>query len=137
MSIIGNLGVALYDLAEDQASWSQAAFGSDAERGPIGALKHLAKEAHEAEEAALAVRTLKEMNTEPCATLGQLHEELADCLLLILDASRRSGMTPLQLIQAAQAKMLVNKLRAWPKPQDDTPVEHVREYIGGHSDKTD
>ena len=53
--------------------------------------------------------------------------ELADCLILLLDASRRAGVKPLPLIKAAQAKMKVNKARAWPKPVSDEPVEHVRE----------
>ncbi len=113
------LGAALGDLATDQAAWSQATFGSDAERGPIGALKHLAKEAREAEIACV-------MNLGIGGDRGIIAEELADCLLLILDAARRSGLTPLQLIRAAQSKMAVNKARTWPKPTSDEPVEHVR-----------
>ena len=54
------------------AEWSQATFGTDAERGAIGPLKHLEKEAREAQEA-----------LDPI--------EIADCLLLVFDAARRSG----------------------------------------------
>src|SRR5688500_7375797 len=61
----------IHQLWLDQAEWSQATFGSDDERGPIGALKHLAKEAVEAQAA------------------PDDEEEYADCLLLILDAARR------------------------------------------------
>ena len=99
------------DLIQDQANWSQATFGSDAERGPMGALKHLEKEARECQ---AAVGT------------PELREELADCLLLLLDASRRSGIKPMQLVEAAMKKMEVNKKRNWPKPVSDEPVEHVR-----------
>jgi NTP pyrophosphatase (non-canonical NTP hydrolase) len=99
------------DLIRDQADWSQATFGSDSERGPMGALKHLEKEARECQE---AVGT------------PELREELADCLLLLLDASRRAGIKPTQLIEAAQAKMVKNKQRTWSKPTSDEPVEHVR-----------
>ena len=99
------------DLIRDQADWSQATFGSDSERGPMGALKHLEKEARECQE---AVGT------------PELREELADCLLLLLDASRRAGIKPTQLVEAAQAKMVKNKERTWPKPTSDEPVEHVR-----------
>lgn len=123
---IWEIGSGLYDLAADQAAWSQATFGTDAERDGVGALKHLAKEAEEAEIAAVAVRAVKSVNCEPCATAENLRTELADCLLLILDASRRSGVNPLELIKAAQAKMVINKARQWPTPQTDTPVEHVR-----------
>ncbi len=95
------------DLVSDQAEWSQRVFGSDQERGPIGALKHLALEAIEAQ-------------NDPVA------EELADCFLLILDAARRAGIKPMQLVEAAQAKMVKNKARQWPKPINDEPVEHIK-----------
>ena len=35
---------------DQQAEWSRATFGSDTERGPLGPLKHLEKEAKEAQE---------------------------------------------------------------------------------------
>ena len=90
------------DLVADQSKWSQATFGSDSERGPMGPLKHLEKEARECQE---AVGT------------PELREELAKCLLLLLDASRRAGIKPTQLVEAAQAKMVKNKQRTWPSPQ--------------------
>lgn len=102
------VGQKLLSLAHDQAEWSQATFGSDTERGPLGALRHLEKEARETQEA------------------PQDSEEYADCFLLILDAARRAGISPLQLIEAAQRKMVINRARTWPKPVDDNPVEHVR-----------
>ena len=85
------------DLVVDQAEWSQATFGSDLTRGPIGALKHLEREAREA----------AENPTDPM--------EYADCLLLILDAARRAGIKPMQLVEHAQAKMKINRSREWPK----------------------
>jgi ParB family chromosome partitioning protein len=103
---------AFRDLVIDHADWSQKTFGLDADRGPIGPLKHLAKEAVEAQEA---------INTP------KFRAELADCFLLILDAARRSGIKPMQLVEAAQAKMKVNRERTWPKPTPDEPVEHVKE----------
>lgn len=100
------------DLVADHSEWSQATFGSDDERGPMGALKHLEKESVEAQGAV--------------GTDG-LKEEIADCFLLILDASRRAGMKPMQLVEVAIDKMAVNKERKWPRPTDDTPIEHVRD----------
>lgn len=97
------------DLVEDQAEWSQRTFGTDISRGPLGALRHLEKEAREAQEN-ITDKT-----------------EYADCFLLILDASRRAGMKPMELVEVAIKKMNVNRVRVWPKPVDDTPVEHVRE----------
>jgi hypothetical protein len=101
-------GELLRDLAGDQAEWSQKTFGSDKDRGPIGALRHLEKEAREA----------AENPTDPM--------EYADCFLLILDAARRAGIKPMELMKHAAAKMEINKARTWPKPTSDEPVEHVR-----------
>lgn len=100
------------DLAHDQAEWSQATFGTDGERGPLGALKHLEKEARECQTA---------------ETQDDLEEELADCLLLLIDASRRAGVKPMNLFLAAQAKMAKNRARKWPKPVVGQPCEHVRD----------
>lgn len=97
------------DLVRDQADWSQSTFGSDQERGPLGPLKHLEKEAKEAQD-------------NPSDIM-----EHADCLLLVLDASRRAGFKPMQLVEAAMRKMEINKDREWPKDTPkDTAVEHVR-----------
>ncbi len=102
------LGRRLDALASDQSNWSQATFGTDHERGPLGALRHLEKEARETQEA------------------PDDSEEYADCFLLILDAARRAGISPRLLIEAAERKMTINRARTWPKPVDDNPVEHVR-----------
>lgn len=94
-----------------QSEWSQDTFGSDAVRGPTGALRHLALEAAEAEVAPEAV------------------EEFADCLILLLDAARRAGHTLPTLMTAAEAKAEKNQTRIWPTPpavDDGRPIEHVR-----------
>lgn len=101
------------DLASDHAAWSQATFGSDSERGPVGPLRHLEKEAREAAE-------------NPTD-----RSEYADCFLLILDAARRAGIKPRELVKAAQAKLEVNKRRTWPKSEPDMPVEHVEAAVKG------
>lgn len=109
---IADIGVALCELIDTHADWSRETFGSDAERGPVGPLKHLAKEA-------IAFAEVDDA--------GNLKVELADILLLLLDASRRAGVKPMQLIEAAQAKMLVNRQRRWNQASSTEPVEHVRE----------
>lgn len=103
-------------LVMEQTEWSQKTFGSDQERGPIGPLKHLAKEAKEASAA---------------STPDELIKELADCFLLLLDATRRGKFTMQDLIDAALEKMDVNRNRQWPAPKADEPVEHVREEGSG------
>lgn len=108
------LGNKLIELTDDQSQWSQSTFGSDSERGPVGAIKHLQKEVAEVLEA------------WEKGDHGAFIEECADCLLLLLDLTRRGGIKPMQLVEAAQLKMLVNKSRTWPKPVADVPVEHDR-----------
>jgi len=105
---IATLGADLLDLWERQADWSQRTFGPDTERGPIGPLKHLEKEAREAQANPID-RT-----------------EYADCLLLVLDASRRAGIKLGDLITEAIDKQKINMARTWPTPQPDMPVEHVK-----------
>ena len=96
------------EFCRQQAEWSQATFGSDNERGPRGPLLHLAKEVQE---------TLDNPSDEM---------EYVDCLFLIVDASRRQGISPEKLIELAFRKLEINKARAWSKPTADEPVEHIR-----------
>lgn len=92
-----------------QAIWSEATFGTPAELGPIGPLKHLAKEAVEAQ------KDVTDLS------------EFADCLLLTFDATRRAGFTYEQLVAAAWTKLEVNKARKWQKPtSSDEAIEHDR-----------
>lgn len=112
MGVIAELGIRLSDLVEGLSTWSQATFGTDAERGPTGPLKHLQKEAAEA---------IQAIGTEDFPV------EMADILILWLDALRRGGITPMQGLDAALAKLKVNRARTWPKPVNDEPVEHVRD----------
>lgn len=95
-----------------QADWSQATFGLDSERGPIGPLKHLAKEVQEA--------------------LANIDDEMeyVDCFFLVLDAARRKGMTPNRLLDLAFEKLEINKRRKWNRPTSDDPVEHDRSAEG-------
>lgn len=96
------------EFAEAQAEWSQATFGTDAERGPIGPLKHLAKEVQEA--------------------LANIEDpmEYVDCFFLVLDASRRAKIPANRLLELAFEKLEINKARKWSKPTSDDPIEHDR-----------
>lgn len=85
--------------------WSQKTFGSDQERGPIGPLKHLKLEAEE-------------------AIQSNVRDEYADCLILIFDAARRSGLTYDNFMTVALEKLRVCKTRTYPKPASDEPGHH-------------
>ena len=96
---------------KQHSEWSQATFGTDKERGPVGALKHLEKEAREAQ-------------TKP-----EDFEEYADCLFLIFDAARRAGLTLNTLLDITFMKLEKNKQRRWVKPTNpDEPIEHERGF---------
>ncbi|WP_394346561.1 DUF550 domain-containing protein [Klebsiella pneumoniae] len=90
----------------EHAEWSQATFGNV---GPVGPLKHLAKEAMEAA-------------VEPDDL-----SEWADMQFLLWDAQRRAGITDEQITQAMIEKLAVNKQREWPAPKDGEPRLHIKE----------
>lgn len=93
-----------------QAAWSQATFGLDSERGPSGPLKHLAKEAIEAQK-------------NPTDIM-----EYVDCLFLVFDSARRAGFTYAEIRDSAFQKLEINQKRKWQTPsKSDEAVEHVRD----------
>lgn len=103
---VGDLAIVAW---ETLSEWSQATFGLDSQRGPIGPLKHLAKEAMEA------------------IAKPSDRSEYADCLILVFDAARRSGMSLLDLLIEVNKKIEINRQREWPKPTvHDEPIEHKK-----------
>ena len=100
---------AFHNLYDTVMHWSAETFGGTDARGPLGPLRHLEKEAAEAQ-----------------ADCGDL-TEYADCLIVLLDASWRAGFTAGDIIDAAFKKMEENRKREWPEVTDpNAPVEHVR-----------
>lgn len=92
-----------------QSEWSQATFGTDSERGPLGPLKHLAKE-------------VGEVQKDPTDLV-----EYTDLLFLVFDATRRAGFTYNQLLASTWIKLSINKAWQWVKPTSaDEAVEHDR-----------
>lgn len=107
------------NLFESCGEWSDETFGSPDIRGPVGPLKHLAKEVKEALEVCESEIPFK-------ASLFRM--EMADLLLLVADAARRGGIDFQDLLTAAEIKFEMNKQREWPEPGDpNEPVEHKRE----------
>lgn len=99
---------------KSQQVWSYETFGPPEHRGPVGPLKHLAKEAMEAYKESDRVKRRK---------------EIADTLFLSWDAAHRDGMTMGELAGIALAKLQENKERVWPDWRTADPneaVEHDR-----------
>lgn len=100
-----------FDLVwQREQEFSDRAFGTPSERGSLGPLKHLAKEAQEA------------LDNPSDVT------EYADCLMLVIDAARRQGFTKEQLLAAVLAKIATCEQREWPRSDGDAneAVEHRR-----------
>jgi hypothetical protein len=100
-----------YQFWSELEKWSEQTFGPKSLRGPIGPLKHLAKE---------VVETLNEPDNL---------EEYADCIFLIYDACQRAGFEYHELIATLTDKLKKNKKRQWPdwRTADlNKPIEHIR-----------
>ncbi|MPR36599.1 dATP/dGTP pyrophosphohydrolase domain-containing protein [Salmonirosea aquatica] len=54
--------------------------------------------------------------------------EYADALMCLLDSAGRAGITPLQILEAFQEKILINKSRKWVKNPDNT-YSHVKQDL--------
>lgn len=108
-----SFGYRVLRLAASQAEWSQAVFGPDDERGPIGALKHLRDEVDETLNAPDDV------------------SEYADCLLLTIESARRAGFSVDELLAAAERKHVRNRCRRWPTIGEQTADEPVRHKAEG------
>ena len=78
-------------------SFSDSAFGNPSERNELGPLYKLKDE-------------LDELIAKTDDTL-----EWADCMLLLLDAARRKGITPEQLFGYCLEKLEINRGRKWIK----------------------
>lgn len=75
--------------------------------GPLGPLKHLAKEAIETADAPDDLR------------------EWADMQFLLWDAQRRAGISDAEITAAMEEKLKVNMAREWPEPKDGEPRLHI------------
>lgn len=98
-------------LQNNIAEWSDSAFGTDDRT--IGILNHLKEEVDEVIEA-------KQEFEEKLDGLTQqkMASEFADCLILLLDAARKSDLNTDLLMQAAEHKMHINRKREW-KPANE------------------
>lgn len=134
---LGDLGLAqfgrlVFDFVSEQQEWSARTFGDDTERGPVGPMKHLAKEVlvemlglDKAEVEAL----LSKVDPVQAAEYMEDVEEFADLLILVFDPGWRAGHTVVPMMQAGRAKMEKNRQRQWPTARNGDPneaVEHDR-----------
>lgn len=51
--------------------------------------------------------------------------EFADCFMLLIAAAKMEGLTAKDLISITRAKLELNKVRKWGKPDENGVVEHI------------
>jgi hypothetical protein len=117
-------------LFERIGRWSNKTFGDEAERGPKGPLWHLAKEVVCECLGVLPGHFDAFMKFQNDVVMGGSHQvdvsEIRDVLILLMDATRRAGLSWCELVSGAEAKMDVNVQRHYPKPTGDEISEHDR-----------
>jgi NTP pyrophosphatase (non-canonical NTP hydrolase) len=112
-------------LADELSEWSESTFGKRPASAPA---YHLKKEVAELIEA---------FEKDP-SNWRAIETELADCFLLVVDASKKHGLTAAGIISNARGKFEVAKKRKWGKADANGVVEHIRtEEELPNSDKND
>jgi hypothetical protein len=97
--------------------WADETFGTVEERGPVGALRHLALEAEEA------------AKKYEAGDRDGFMVELADCQMIWWDAIRRARVKDPEVLAACHLKLQVVKRRAYPRPVGDDPAENIRPMV--------
>jgi hypothetical protein len=110
-----------------QGAWSQATFGADGERGPKGAVKHLALEVLVELLGIDKDRARAFIDTESAAEVTRDIYEYVDSQFLIFDATRRAGHTFEEFVAALWQKLDINRRRKWNVAKPGEPSEHVRD----------
>jgi Protein of unknown function (DUF550) len=96
------------DVLEDKRDWSIRTFGGLDEIGPLGPIRHMAKEVAELEAAPHDIM------------------EYVDVLFLLDDALIRAGFDWATLASKAYDKLGILEQRHYPKTPDGVSSEHVR-----------
>lgn len=104
-------------LIEEITGWQDSVF---TRATPLSAVTHLQREAIELT-FAIQTKHLKRENGD-----SDIQAELADCFLLIIGVAHLSGI---DLEQAVEEKMAINRRRVWGEPDSDGVVEHVRDTL--------
>jgi len=91
----------LRELQDTIGQWSEVTFD---DASPVPKLHHLKRE-------------VDELLAEPYDRF-----EYADCLILLVDAARKAGLSADTLVETAFEKMEINKRRVW--VEDDNGVSH-------------
>lgn len=104
------------DLIIDYVEWSSKTFP---ESTMYSSLIHARKEIYEIESALHEIE--KRIFIERKVTsFDDVRYEYVDALMCIIDSANRAGIRPLELMDAFQDKLEINKARTWIKNNDGT-----------------
>lgn len=117
----------LQKLMNEVAQWSDKTFSDGVFRGsralPIA--RHLSREVDELSDAIKQGLPLHPTEKMGIKEFEDIKEELADCMMLLLDCSCHLGVNADELVTASFNKLEVNKNRVWGKPDSEGVVEHI------------
>lgn len=102
----------LQQFVNEHREWAVKTFGVTPVPAPI---KHLKKEVGELLEA-----------VEQNHSYDDVRMEFADCMILLLHAADKYGMSVDELYATMRAKFGINQSRKWPAPNVDGISEHIR-----------
>ena len=124
----------LPSLMREIAEWSDKTFGVDGIQPinrAIPILNHLKKEISELIEATQKMLTVrwyaKSSQADIDQSIAQMHLELADVMILILDFATKVKVSPYELLLIIDAKLLLNHSRKWGKADENGVVHHIKE----------
>ena len=113
----------LQKLMDEIAGWSDATFGQ--KQRISGMAAHLAKEVKELIES--IYRLEKAPPEKSMGLVMEFREEIADCLMLLLDIASHASISSNTLIAEVWMKLERNKKRKWGEPDIDGAIEHIKE----------
>lgn len=113
----------LQDFMDQTSQWSDKTFdnGNFTRERSISISYHLQKETRELTEALES-----NFRDNSALNFSSAKEELADCMILILDCAVHFGCNADELITACFNKLEKNKKRTWGEPDENGVVEHLK-----------
>jgi NTP pyrophosphatase (non-canonical NTP hydrolase) len=103
----------IIELENERLNWSLKNFP---QATPISSLRKLEGEIKEVEQ---------HLSDPGQFNRGELSEEYADCLMCLFDSAGRFGISPVEIFEAFEKKLAINKARKWEKNPDNT-YSHIK-----------
>ena len=116
----------LQEIMDKIVTWSNETFGY--QQRTVSVVSHLEEEVKELKESVFTYINYLENHPYNPRTIEariEVRQELADCLILILDVASKCNTSAEQLIEAVEKKHQINTQRKWGKPKVNGVVNHI------------